>query len=473
MAASGSPVLLHSRHETEFLASLNDRFSAYITKIRSLREQSRSVENATIRAVTQNLENEIMDLKSMYERELEHMRDQLDRVTSERNAKDIEASTNGNLAADFQNQFNAESVNRRKLENALADAHRYLSEKDVVIHDLRIHIAQHQNALMEANKDRDTLHGNVTTLQNSYDAEAITRADLQAMVDKLTDQVNFERDMHEKDISDLQTRINAADAAIRMAEDRLKEHDIIDDQLANTLAKVKLQAHAEMVRFQEEAEHTYRQSLTAVKHQLDSESKSLAQANEENIHLKATIDDQTAKIGKLEGRCKSVEEQNSGLIQSMEVERTKAANTVRDLEAKLRSSQEKVNNKIRELNHAYNMSIPVDLEIEAFAGLLDAEEKRLMLEVQNPAPEIISRTMLSGRKTPRSTRPASRVAVASMPSTAAYKPVLNRTKSNPITLDPLPALNSATSTTTVGAIVATTPRAKVVPKRSPSFVHSS
>ena len=71
-----------------------------------------------------------------------------------------------------------------------------------------------------------------------------------------------------------------------------------------------------------------------------------------------------------------MEEQNNSLIQAMEVERTQAANTIRDLEAKLRQSQEMVNNKIRELNHAYNMSIPVDLEIEAFAGLLDAEEKR-------------------------------------------------------------------------------------------------
>ena len=63
-------------------------------------------------------------------------------------------------------------------------------------------------------------------------------------------------------MADLRNRINAADAAIKMAEERLKEHDIIDDQLANTLAKVKMQAHAELVRFQEEAEATYRASVS-------------------------------------------------------------------------------------------------------------------------------------------------------------------------------------------------------------------
>ena len=109
---------------------------------------------------------------------------------------------------------------------------------------------------MEANEDLEALQGNVTTLQSSYDVEATTRADLQAKVDKLTKQINFERDVHEKDLSELQNRISAADAAIKMAEERLKDHDIIDDQLANTLAKVKMQAHAELVRFQEEADHT-------------------------------------------------------------------------------------------------------------------------------------------------------------------------------------------------------------------------
>ena len=138
----------------------------------------------------------------------------------------------------------------------MANTHRLIGEKDTAIQDLRIDIAQHQNALMEANEDREALQGNVTTLQSSYDVEATTRADLQAKVEKLTKQINFEGDVHEKDLSELQNRISAADAAIKMAEERLKDHDIIDDQSANTLAKVKMQAHEELMRFQEEAEHT-------------------------------------------------------------------------------------------------------------------------------------------------------------------------------------------------------------------------
>merc|ERR1712179_418838 len=81
------------------------------------------------------------------------------------------------------------------------------------------------------------------------------------------------------------------DMAIKIAEDRLKEHDAIDDQLAATLAKVKQQSHAELLRFQEEAEFSYLASLQSVKNQLEESAKNHAASLEENIKLKAKIRD--------------------------------------------------------------------------------------------------------------------------------------------------------------------------------------
>ena len=448
------PTILSRRNEKEFLASLNDRFSSYVTKIRSLREQSRKTENSVVMAVTQGMENEIMELKSMYERELESLRDQLDKAVSERNMQSVTAASTANMAADLEDKLTGENFNRRQLEVTVANNHRFIAERDAAIQELRISIAQHQNALMEANTDRDTLQRNVTTLQNSYDAEVVLRTDLQSKVDQLTDKINFERDLHQKDVNDLQSRLNAAEEAIIMAEDRLKEHDVIDDQLANTLAKVKLQAHEELVRFQQEAAHSYGQSLTAIKHKFEEESKKLAQANENNIHLMATVDEQVSKIAKLETKCAAVEEQNQKLSQTMEVERTQKANTIRSLEEKLRKAQDKINDKIRELNLAHNTKIPVDLEIEAFAGLLDAEEKRLMLELHNPAPEIINRAMLksahAGRRPVRQ-RSCSNTLPPTLPKVTPHKPTVSRPKLHPVSLTPLPTRLAPLTATSVPA----------------------
>ena len=66
-------------------------------------------------------------------------------------------------------------------------------------------------------------------------------------------------------------------------------------------------------------------------------------------------------------------------MQTLEVERQQAANAIKNLEEKLRNMQENLNEKIRELGMAYNSHLPLDLEIEAFAGMLEAEERRYRL----------------------------------------------------------------------------------------------
>lgn len=84
------------------------------------------------------------------------------------------------------------------MENALADAHRLLSEKDSLIQELRITIAQHQNAHLDTTKERDTLQATLNSVQTLCDSESKARADLEASVQKLSDQLSFERQLHDK-----------------------------------------------------------------------------------------------------------------------------------------------------------------------------------------------------------------------------------------------------------------------------------
>lgn len=58
------------------------------------------------------------------------------------------------------------------------------------------------------------------------------------------------------------------------------------------------------------------------------------------------------------------------------MERQQAANSIKNLEAKLRELQEALMAKVRELGLAYNAHLPLDLELDAFATLLEAEERR-------------------------------------------------------------------------------------------------
>ena len=55
----------------------------------------------------------------------------------------------------------------------------------------------------------------------------------------------------------MRCRLDEAERTILLAEERLHEHNIIDENLSSMLAKVKLHSEAELRRFKEEAEISY------------------------------------------------------------------------------------------------------------------------------------------------------------------------------------------------------------------------
>ena len=59
----------------------------------------------------------------------------------------------------------------------------------------------------------------------------------------------------------MRSRLDEADRIILLAEERLHEHNIIDENLSAMLAKVKLQSEAELRRFKEESEISYQSGV--------------------------------------------------------------------------------------------------------------------------------------------------------------------------------------------------------------------
>ena len=100
---SGSPEILTQRRASKMqVLSLNDRFKNYIEKVNSMRDQCKKIENNVFLTQVSSLQNEIYELKFIYEKELENQRDRLDSVTSERNSFHLEASRSGSQLKELQ-----------------------------------------------------------------------------------------------------------------------------------------------------------------------------------------------------------------------------------------------------------------------------------------------------------------------------------------------------------------------------------
>ena len=91
-----------------------------------------------------------------------------------------------------------ETSARKKTENALADAHRVIAEKEALLQDARVTTTQHQNAHMDTKRDRDGLQSALTQTQQALDVEVAARADMQTLANQLKEKLNFQQQLHEK-----------------------------------------------------------------------------------------------------------------------------------------------------------------------------------------------------------------------------------------------------------------------------------
>ncbi|XP_078348214.1 lamin-B1.S-like isoform X3 [Oculina patagonica] len=439
MTSRSSPILVPRYMEKDYLQSLNDRFASYVSRVRQMREQSGRMETVNLINTTKILEDEIVALKGMYERQLEELRNKLEDLARERTQHQLAAAKNSASVAELQDKLAEETSARKKTENALADAHRVIADKEALLQDARVTTTQHQNAHMDTKRDRDGLQSALTQTQQALDVEIAARADLQTLANQLKEKLNFQQQLHEKELHEMRCRLDEAERTILLAEERLHEHNIIDENLSSMLAKVKLHSEAELRRFKEEAEISYHNGMSQIRVQLDNESRNLAAATDDNIHLKAQVEALNSKNINLEAKCSSLEGQNAGLIQSLEMERQQAANTIKNLEAKLRELQEALMAKVRELGLAYNAHLPLDLELDAFATLLEAEERRLNLAMESKLPltPVRSRTWHATTTekvaAPTLKRPATTLGIAHPPAVTSTA-VLRRPKTTSGTL---------------------------------------
>ena len=97
--------LVAQRLEKDALNNLTDRFAAYLSRVRQMREQSIHMDNINFVNTTKILEEEILSLKTMYERQLEELRNQLEDMGRERSSYQMMSAKNAAQLTDVNQRF--------------------------------------------------------------------------------------------------------------------------------------------------------------------------------------------------------------------------------------------------------------------------------------------------------------------------------------------------------------------------------